>query len=107
MSNHTKLVKDILKEFGSTSIMRIWSNNTGAIKTEERFIKFGLKGSADILGILFDGKFIAIEIKVGRDRQSKDQIKFENMIIRFGGIYILARSISDVEKTLELEGYIL
>ena len=107
MSNHTKLVKDILKEFGSTNIMRIWSNNTGAIQTDDRFIKFGLVGSADIMGLLYDGKMICVEVKTGSGRQSKDQIKFQKMIEKFNGIYILARSVSDVEKRLAKEGYLL
>ena len=59
---------------------------------ERGFFSYGLKGSADILGILRDGRLLAIEIKSGQARQSKVQKNFEKMINDFGGVYIVARS---------------
>ena len=38
-------------------------NNTGAVKIGKRFIRFGYAGSSDILGILPDGRFLAVECK--------------------------------------------
>lgn len=38
-------------------------NNTGAIKIGRRFIRFGYAGSSDIIGILPDGRFLAVECK--------------------------------------------
>lgn len=71
---------------------RVWGNNSGAIKTEfGRFIRFGLKGSADIVGITGEGIFVGVEIKTGKSRQSPQQKRFMEMIRSRGGIYILVK----------------
>ena len=64
-------------------------------------IKIGTKGMADIAG-LYKGRMIQIECKVGRDFQKPEQLAWQKMIERFGGIYILARSIEDVERGLSV-----
>jgi hypothetical protein len=97
---HEKLVNEILATFGSNNGIRIWKNNTGMAFQRGRPIKFGLKGSSDIIGILSDGTFLAIECKTGKARQSQHQKNFQKMIEQFGGIYILARSLNDVERGL-------
>lgn len=77
-------------------------------------ISYGLKGSADISGILLCkignvsvGIRIEIECKSGMARQSTEQQSFQAMIEDLGGIYLVAR-ISDekfvkqaVEQTLD------
>ena len=40
-----------------------YRNNSGATKVGSRFIRFGYKGSSDIIGILPDGRFLAVECK--------------------------------------------
>lgn len=62
--------------------------------------KYGLTGSADIIGILNDGRFLAIEIKSGNATQSKEQKNFEAMIKKFGGVYFVVRSAEDALKML-------
>lgn len=95
----------ILLKIGSMPNVRVWRNNTGSIKSEDgRFITFGLKGSADILGILKGGRFLAIEVKGVTGRQSEQQKNFENMIKSFGGVYILARNIDDAIRGIQDAG---
>lgn len=70
-----------------------WSNPTGALKTDDRFIRFGLSGSSDILLIAAPaGRLFAIEAKVGNDNWRSNQRKFALAVERAGGRYILARS---------------
>lgn len=103
MSNyheHQILVQKILVELSKNPNIRVWQNASGVAKSmdDERVIKYGLNGSADIIGIIAPlGKFLAVEIKTGKARQSIQQIKFQEMITTRGGIYILARSISDLD----------
>lgn len=102
---HETLVNKILLRYGATPYLRIWKNNTGAVKAGTRFVKFGLKGSGDILGITCGGKFIAIEVKTGTGRQSPEQKAFQSMVEKFGGIYILARdenALDDLINSLAL-----
>ena len=56
---------------------------------------YGLKGSSDIIGILNNGKFLAIEIKTGQAVQSKQQKFFAAMIQNMGGHYFVCRSVED------------
>jgi len=97
--------KQIMAEFGALPWLRIWRNNSGALKDQRgQLITYGLKGSADILGLTApDGRFVAIEVKNERGRQSESQAAFERMIKSMGGIYILARSVDDVYRGLNLK----
>jgi hypothetical protein len=96
---------EILKEIGALPWLRVWRNNTGALKDQRgQLITFGLKGSADIFGVMApDGRFLAIEVKTPKGRQSEPQRAFEKMVTAMGGIYILARSVDDVYKALKLK----
>lgn len=60
---------------------------------------YAMKGVADILGVMPDGtgRILAVEVKTTKGVQSADQILFERRLRRAGGVYILARSIEDVE----------
>lgn len=100
-AEHSKLVNEILLTFGSRKDLTLWKNATGAVKIGDRFLRFGMKGSPDILGIADDGIFVGIEVKTGNARQSPEQKLFEAMVFRRGGVYILARCLEDVESALD------
>ena len=57
---------------------------------------FGRKGSADITGILPDGRRLEIEVKSKIGRLSKHQKAFRQMILDSEGFYMIARSVWDV-----------
>lgn len=63
-------------------------------------MRFGVPGQGDISGLLANGRRVEIEVKSARGTQSQQQRAFEAMISRFGGLYILARSVADVEAAL-------
>ncbi len=96
---HQKLVHEILLKIGTT--VRVWKNATGVARFGKRTVAFGLKGSADIIGLLPGGRFLAIEVKTGNAKQNKDQKNFQIMIEKMGGLYILARSTTDVLTVFE------
>jgi hypothetical protein len=60
-------------------------------------VKFGTPGAADLSGLLRDGRRLEVEVKTSKGRQSEQQRKFQAMIERFGGVYILARNADDAE----------
>lgn len=102
-AEHQKLVNDILREYGALPGVRIWKNSTGTARSHDgqRVISFGLKGSADIMGIIAPaGRFLAIEVKTGSAKQNKNQLAFARMIEKMGGIYVVARSLSDLQFLL-------
>lgn len=49
------------------------------------------RGTADIHGI-FQGRALSIEIKIGNDRQSEDQIKEAERVRKAGGLYFVAKN---------------
>ena len=82
-----------------------WRNNSGAYKIPNqaggaRFIRFGRPGSADIIGLLPNGRFLAVECKSDVGELSKQQQEFRRDIERNHGVYILARSIDDLAAGL-------
>jgi len=90
----------ILREFGTRPSMRIWRANVGVARIGRRVVRFGVPGQADITGILPGGRRIEIEVKSPTGRQTPDQVNFQRMIERFGGLYVLARSVEDVRKAI-------
>lgn len=79
---------------------------------------YGTPGAADIQGLLeyvyVDsrrlksmklGRFLAIECKKPGQVQDEDQVKWQAMVERHGGLYILAYSVADVWDALKAEGF--
>jgi len=78
-----------------------WRNNTGALRTEKRFVRFGKKGSADILGILPGGRFLAIECKSRSGHVTPEQHDFLARVEREGGLAIVVKdTIDELVKVL-------
>lgn len=59
----------------------------------------GTKGSADISAIIKTEKGTVIpwkiEVKIGKDKQSDDQIKYQKDIEKVGGIYTIAKNFDE------------
>jgi hypothetical protein len=94
--------------------MFFYRQNTGAnVTTYKRvdgssgryFTKFGCPGSPDIV-LICAGIYVGIECKSSSGRQSPAQKDFQDRLEKVGGVYILARSIDDVQKRLKDEGFI-
>lgn len=88
---HADLVNRLLLAVSPLGLA--WSNNTGALKSDGRMIRYGLPGSSDIILIARPlGRFFGIEAKVGKDQWRPKQRDFAKAVVTAGGIYILARS---------------
>jgi len=80
----------------------VWRNNTGCLKDKtERPVFFGKPGSADIIGVLPGGRFIAVECKAKKGKLSEKQKEFLTNVEEMGGLAIVARSIDDVINSVE------
>ena len=99
-----QIQNSIVREFGTKPWLRIWRANVGVARINRRVVRFGVPGQADLTGILYDGRKIEIEVKSATGRQTQDQKNFQAMIERFNGVYILARSITDVYEQLGAHG---
>ncbi len=92
---------EILRAFATRRDMRLWRNNTGVARIGRRVVRFGVPGQADLTGILPDGRRLEIEVKSEDGRQTEEQRNYQSMIERFGGVYVLARSVDDVTSALQ------
>ena len=98
-SDLTNLIRLEASRFGAV----LFRNNVGFYKKDGHAIRYGLcVGSSDFIGWLH-GRFLAIEIKVGKDKLTPEQINFLEQVNQSGGIGICARSVSDVTDRLNSE----
>lgn len=85
--------------------IQAWRNNTGALKDNKgRLVRYGKKGSADIIGILPGGKFLSVECKAPGGRVRPDQIDFMNMINKNGGLACIVHSCDELMEVLKKNG---
>ena len=80
-------------------IVAWWARmNTGAVKVDDRFVRFGFKGCSDIIGQLRDGRFLAIEVKKIGAGPTEDQVEFLAKVQRANGVAFVAHSLDDVQN---------
>ena len=83
-----------------------WNNPTGAVRiAPDRWIRFGLKGAADLIGVLPDGRFLAVEVKAPHGRLSPEQSAFLEKVRGLGGVAVVVRSFRELDAALRREGY--
>ena len=83
-----------------------WRNNCGAVQIAPgRFMRFGKKGSSDILGILPGGRLLCVECKSKTGRLSPDQKAFLEEVKALGGLAVVARDWKELDQILKDEGY--
>jgi hypothetical protein len=73
-----------------------WRINSGAIKIQDRYIRFSVPGISDIVGVLPDGRFLAVETKSAGNTLTPAQKDFLETITRNNGVAIVAYSINDI-----------
>lgn len=69
-----------------------------------RLSRHRISGVSDILGILKNGTFLAIEVKTETGKLSEKQFEFINTINETGGVAFVARSTMDVENEFRARG---
>ena len=101
------LEKDIQKAILDYLIYRnitAWRTNSGmSFRTykDKVFVqRMAPKGTSDIIGILNDGRFLAIEVKRPGKKATEEQQKFIDMINKKGGLAFVATSIDDVSEKI-------
>lgn len=84
-----------------------WRNNTGAYKNKkDQLVRYGKKGSADIIGILPDGRFLAVECKRKSGKASSDQLLFLSNIKANHGVACIVKSCDELMEVLKKEGVV-
>jgi hypothetical protein len=99
--SETSELNAAIVELGTRRGGYFWRNNTGSVhRSGGRWLRFGLPGSGDVLGC-YRGRFVSIETKTGRDKESEKQIEFCEDIKRAGGYAFFVRSIDEAIAVLD------
>lgn len=81
----------------------VWRNNIGAYKDARgNFIKYGVcnPGGSDLIGI-YQGRFLALEIKTPIGQPTDEQLKFLKFIHKNGGLAGVVKKAEDVKIILD------
>ena len=95
---HDKLVASTLIHLGANAfkIGRFFDNPTGVAYRDHvwgrEYIRYGVKGSADIYGYILGGFIIYLEAKTGGAVQQENQVDFEKIARSFGCLYFVFHS---------------
>jgi hypothetical protein len=81
--------------------LTLWRNARGY--DPERKVKYGIgDGGADYLGLYAPhGLFVAVEMKTTTGTQQPNQIAFQALVERLGGVYAICRDEGDARQLLE------
>jgi penicillin-binding protein-related factor A (putative recombinase) len=91
MSAANDLTTQIIDYIYSTGGFAFRASSTGIFdKKLNTFRTAPKKGVSDVLGI-YKGRFIACEVKIGRDSASPEQIGFLKNIEHYGGLTFMAK----------------
>jgi VRR-NUC domain-containing protein len=80
-----------------------WRNNQGVIPSPDgRYRRFrGLRGVSDIIGVLADGRFLALEVKLPGGRLTPEQKAFIDAIQSRGGVAGVVRSMDELARVID------
>ena len=89
---------------GNPAVAWCERQNTGAAKVGGRFIRFGWRGCSDLIGMLKDGRLLAVECKALGGQLRPEQKEFLSLVRRFGGVAFVAHNCRDVMQALDKRG---
>jgi len=99
----TALIRQIL-EYCNYKNLLFYRTQSGAIRTERGgLFKAGTPGCPDLTGCV-DGRFVGVECKVGKNKQSDLQKRFEKLILEARGEYWLVYSLDEFIEKLKIYG---
>ena len=106
MTSEAVIQQNIRLALGQRDDIMMFRINVGKFRPLEggaRVIQSAPEGTPDLLGVISPGRAFAIEVKTEKGRQRTAQVAWQNAWEKRGGIYILARSIEDVYRGLDIE----
>ena len=106
MSSEAVIQQNIRLALGMRDDIFMFRINVGVFRPlhgdQKRAIRSAPDGTPDLLGVMAPGKAFAIEVKTARGQQRDAQKNWQKAWEKRGGIYILARSVEDVYKGLDI-----
>ena len=100
------LQQEIRLALGQRQDIMMFRINVGKFRPLDggpRVIQSAPEGTPDLLGVISPGRAFAIEVKAPRGKQRDVQVAWQVAWEKRGGIYVLARSLDDVYKGLDIK----
>lgn len=96
-----RAICELLQYLENQGKLYFFRSGSGAIKTESgNYFKTGKVGCPDIT-LCMAGRFIGLEVKTEKGRQTDSQKDAQKRIEKAGGIYYIVRSVRDVENIID------
>jgi penicillin-binding protein-related factor A (putative recombinase) len=87
--------------FWRNNTMPVFSRNNAGNMAFRSMGKYAMKGLPDII-LIFKGKFVGIEVKrQGINALRPEQIKFQELCIAHGAIYVVVHSLEELVDNLK------
>ena len=106
MKSEAVLQQEILLALGLRDDIFMFRINVGKFRPLEggpRVIQSAPEGTPDLMGVLGpSGQAFGIEVKTAKGKQRDAQKRWQDAWEKRGGIYILARSLEDVYRGLDI-----
>lgn len=93
-----RVLSECLEWLHATGVF-CWRNNTGGTKVNGRFMRFGMPGSPDIIGIV-NGSFLAIECKAPGEGLNENQEKWHAQAAKAGCRPLIVRSLDELKEAM-------
>ena len=99
--SESQVENDILVFLSKIKNGYFWKNTTGGFFDGTRFRRhsspFAINGTSDILGV-YDGRFVAFEVKALGGKATKEQLAFIEKIRSRGGVGSVVNSVQTVRQ---------
>jgi hypothetical protein len=106
MTPESRILADCLNTLRKLGIFH-WRNSVGVCHIRPgQIVSFGLKGSADIEGVLSGGRFMAVEVKSPGGSLSPEQREFLNRVRGLGGLALVVKSKHELVDELRNNGFL-
>jgi len=95
MSSEVDLQRAIMERLALIPGLVLWRSNCGAAKKPGRYVKYGIPGQGDLIGLLPNGRFLSIEVKIPGGPIRPEQVAFGARVNSAGGLWFVARSVDE------------
>ena len=100
---HRNLKNEVRLALGRREDVVMWNNESGVARYGAQTVRYGVgKGGSDLIGVIKpSGRFIALEVKTGKARLTKEQKLFLALVRKFGGHAAVVGNVDDANREVD------